>query len=136
MKTINIQFDYLSGDSFNSTIITRPPVLLKGAHTVNFCFTGVNESDYKVDTLHISWGDGSSIETYKRDLFFNYRTQSIFDEILYGRTGGSILNNYSHVFYNETILYGVQYTAKVLLNKNNGTYIYINQPVTIYWDSY
>ena len=135
MKTLNIQFDYLSGAFTNSTI-TREPLLIKGATTVTFSFTGVNEQDYKVDTLSISWGDGAPIETYKRDLFFNYKTQSIFNEVLYGRYGGSILNTYSHNFYNETVLYGAEYTAKILLNKNNGAYMYIIQPVTVYWDSY
>lgn len=135
MKTFNVQFDYLSG-TFTNSIITREPLLIKGATTITFSFTGVNEQDYKVDTLYISWGDGTPIETYKRDLFFNYKTQSIFNEVLYGRLGGSILNAYSHEFYNETILYGVEYTAKILLNKNNGSYAYIIQPITVYWDSY
>lgn len=136
MKTLNVQFDYLSGASFSNSLIIRQPLLLKGAHTVNFCFTGVNEQDYKVDTLYISWGDGSPIETFKRDLFFNYKTQSIFNEVLYGRFGGSVLNVYSHNFYNETNLYGVQRTANILLNKNNGSYVYVIQPITVYWDSY
>jgi hypothetical protein len=135
MKTLNIQFDFLSG-AFTNTIITREPILIKGATTVTFSFTGVSEQDYKVDTLDISWGDGSPIESYKRDIFFNYKTQSIFNEILYGQLGGSILNTYSHNYYNETILYGVEYTAKILLNKNNGSYAYIIQPITLYWDSY
>jgi hypothetical protein len=135
MRTLNVQFDYLSGN-FTNTIITRDPILVKGATTVVFSFTGVNEEDYKVDTLHISWGDGTPIQTYKRDLFFNYKTQSIFDEVLNGRLGGTILNNYSHDFYNETILYGAEYTAKILLNKNNASYMYIIQPITVYWDSY
>lgn len=135
MKTFNVQFDYLSG-TFTNSIITREPLLIKGATTITFSFTGVNEQDYKVDTLYISWGDGAPIETYKRDLFFNYKTQSIFNEVLYGRLGGSILNAYSHEFYNETILYGAEYSAKILLNKSNGTYAYIIQPITVYWDSY
>jgi len=135
MKTLNVQFDYLSG-VFTNSVIFRDTLLVKGATTVNFCFTGVNEQDYKVDTLNISWGDGSPIEKFKRDLFFNYKTQSIFNEVLYGRLGGSILNTYSHNFYNETILYGAEYTAKILLNKNNASYMYIIQPVTVYWDSY
>lgn len=135
MKTLNIQFDFLSG-AFTNTIITREPILIKGATTVTFSFTGVSEQDYKVDTLYISWGDGSPIESYKRDIFFNYKTQSIFNEILYGQLGGSILNTYSHNYYNETILYGVEYTAKILLNKNNGSYAYIVQPVVVYWNSY
>ena len=117
MKTLNVQFDYLSGASFSNSIIVRPTILLKGAHTVNFSFTGVDERDYKVDTLYISWGDSSPIETLKRDLFFNYKTQSIFNEVLYGRLGGSILNVYSHNYYNETNLYGVKRSANILLNK-------------------
>jgi hypothetical protein len=135
MKTLNVQFDYLSG-VFTNSVIFREPLLIKGATTVNFCFTGVNEQDYKVDTLNISWGDGSPIEKFKRDLFFNYKTQSIFNEVLYGRLGGSILNTYAHNFYNETILYGVEYTAKILLNKNNASFMYIIQPITVYWNSY
>jgi hypothetical protein len=135
MKTLNVQFDYLSG-VFTNSVIFREPLFIKGATTVNFCFTGVNEQDYKVDTLNISWGDGSPIEKFKRDLFFNYKTQSIFNEVLYGRLGGSILNTYAHNFYNETILYGVEYTAKILLNKNNASFMYIIQPITVYWNSY
>lgn len=135
MKTLNIQFDYLSGAFDNATII-REPILLKGATSIVFSFTGVSELDYKVDSLDISWGDGAPIERYKRDIFFNYKTQSIFNEVLYGHLGGSVLSTYSHNYYNETILYGVEYTAKILINKNNGSYAFIIQPFVVYWNSY
>lgn len=120
----------------NYTVRTASPAVLKGATTVNLVLTGVTEKDYKVDIATINWGDGSPTETLKRDIFFNYKTNSIFNEVLNGKIGGSCLNVHSHVYVNQTDVYGIPHTLNILIQKNSGTYLNIRQPISSYWGSY
>lgn len=117
-------------------IIEAPPITIKGATTLNLSLTGIPEQDYRVDLLTINWGDGSSTETYKRDIFRNYRTSSIFNEVLYGKLGGSILGVYNHDYINQTSSYNTPYTLNIVIQKNNGRYINIQQPISSFWGSY
>jgi len=135
MKTVNLDLSYINDLPAGSTIVAAP-YLIKGASTLNLVLTGVNESKFRVDVLEIDWGDGSSVETYKRDLFYNYRTQSIFDEILYGKVAGSVMTTHSHDYANDTTAYALQYTASFTVYYNNGSLIYIEQPIIVYWDSF
>lgn len=134
MKTQTVYFNLTS--KFNNQTIVKPTLNVKGLNTINYVFSGISEVDYKVDTLHINWGDGSDVEVYKRDLFYNYKTQSIFDEVLYGKLGGSVMTKYSHEFTNSTRLYGLKYVSSVLINKNDGSYVLYVQPINVYWDSF
>ncbi len=116
--------------------IQAPPIILKGATTLNLSLTGVPEEDYRVDMLTINWGDGSPTQTYKRDIFCNYRTSSIFNEVLYGKLGGSVLSIYNHDYINQTSSYNIPYTLNIVIQKNNGRYINIQQPISSFWSSY
>jgi hypothetical protein len=133
MNTITLNYDLNS--AFDNVTIQPKPVILKGATTVNISLTGVSEEKYTVDVITIDWGDGER-EVKKRDLFFNYRTQSIFNEILYGKTNGTALGIFSHDYVNRYNSYEVDYTISVVLLKNNGQYIYIKQPVRCFWGSF
>jgi hypothetical protein len=134
MNTTTLNFTVSS--SSTNIALTATPIVLKGATTLVLSLTGVSEEDFKVDILTINWGDGSLTETYKRDIFFNYRTSSIFDEVLYGKIGGSVLSVYNHDYINQTSNYGVPYTLNIVIQKNNGKYISIQQPISSYWGSY
>ncbi len=134
MNTTTLNFTVSS--SSTNIALTATPIVLKGATTLVLSLTGVSEEDFKVDILTINWGDGSLTETYKRDIFFNYRTSSIFDEVLYGKLGGSVLSVYNHDYINQTSNYGVPYTLNIVIQKNNGKYISIQQPISSYWGSY
>jgi len=128
--------NYTVSSSSNDVTIVANPIVLKGATTLALSLTGISEEDYRVDMLTISWGDGAVTETYKRDIFFNYRTTSIFNEVLYGKLGGSILGVYNHDYINQTDTYKISYTLNIVIQKNNGKYIYIEQPVYSYWASF
>jgi len=134
MNTTTISYTISSSSSNIS--LTAAPVLLKGATTLSISLTGVSEQDYRADVLTINWGDTSLPETYKRDIFFNYRTTSIFNEVLYGKLGGSILGVYTHDYINQTDAYKVTYNLNIVIQKNNGKYIFIQQPIHSYWGSY
>jgi len=82
---------FLNLSNVTSTTIYNLPITLKGFSTVNFILTGINESYNTILFLDINWGDSNSnIITYKKDIFYNYREQTIFNEILYGKIGGSL----------------------------------------------
>jgi len=134
MNNVILDYNYLNS-YFNNATIQEAPVILKGATTVNVSLTGVSEDKYVVDMLTIDWGDGSR-DTYKRDLFFNYKTQSIFNEVLYGRTNGTVLGVFSHDYANKYSSYEVDYTISIVIQKNNGQYIYVKQPLRCFWGSF
>lgn len=69
---------------------------IKGNSTIQFILTGINEEVNDALSLELNWGDSSNIESYKKDLVFNYKEKSIFDEILYGKLGGSVMTQYKH----------------------------------------
>jgi hypothetical protein len=134
MNTVTVSYNISS--SPNDITFVADPILLKGSTTLSVSLTGVSESDFRVDLLTINWGDSSKQETYKRDVFFNYRTSSIFNEVLYGKLGGSILGVYNHDYRNQSDSYEAIYTLNVVIQKNNGKYVYIEQPVRCYWSSF
>lgn len=135
MKTVNLDLSYIN-DLPNGSTITATPLLIKGASTLNVVLTGVSESKFRVDFVEIDWGDGSSVETYKRDLFYNYKNQSIFNEVLYGKVAGSVMLVYSHNYSNDTTAYALKYTGSFTFYYNDGSLIYIEQPIIVYWGSF
>ena len=69
MSNIFIQLPALSGTALQSSIsATLPEVTFKGAPSIMFVLTGIDESKSKALTLDINWGDNSNIEYYQRDV--------------------------------------------------------------------
>jgi len=134
MNSVTLNYDL--NNSFNNITMQVKPVILKGATTLNISLTGVLENDFKVDQVVIDWGDNTKQEVYKREIFYNYRTQSIFNEVLYGKLNGSILGVYSHDYVNEYNTYEADYVISIIIQKNNGKFIYIKQPVRSFWGSF
>lgn len=119
----------------NQTLI-KEPLLYKGTTTVNFILTGVVEEAYDVLFLQIDWGDGTPKRTFQKDLIYDYREQSIFNEILYGKIRGSIATFYSHFYSNSLNSYNSSLTAQFLLVYNNGVHAHIIQPISVFSGSY
>lgn len=63
----------------------------------------------------IDWGDGSPIENYDRSFFKDYKTDSIFPEILYGKESVLLSNTYSHVFYSSDSTLQLVLTAQLTI---------------------
>lgn len=135
MKIANVYFT-VTGTGVTDELQYKNPLYIKGASTVNFVLTGIDEDTYTVNSIVISWGDGSPVLQKGRSLFYNYRTESIFDEVLYGKLGGSILTVFTHTFTNDTRSYGALYNTELILTRVNGTVVSIYQPLIIFWDSY
>jgi len=135
MKSQTVEYT-ITNDAFDNKTIEAPPICLKGATRLTISLLGIDESSYKVDEIVINWGDASDLEVYKRSIIRNYKTQSIFDEVLFGKLNGSILGEYEHDFYNQFNTYEADYIVTILLQKNNGAYINIRQPVTVFWSSF
>ena len=111
-------------------------ILFKGAPTINFVLTGISETSSSALTLDINWGDSSNIQYAQKDIVFNYKTKSIFDEVLYGKVGGTILNQYEHTYVPATSSFFTNLTAQFLVHFNNGFYANINQPIKLIRESY
>lgn len=133
MNTVNAN---LSVNKLSNQTVVFSKLDIKGATTLNLVLTAIPEVEYKVAAITIDWGDNSQLVDLKRDLFFNYKTQSIFDEILYGRLGGSVLTVYSHDYTNDTNIYSVNYTPAVTLFWEDGTYTRLVQPIGVFWGSF
>lgn len=111
-------------------------ILFKGAPTINFVLTGISEAINSALTLDINWGDSSAIQYTQKDIVFNYKTKSIFDEVLYGKVGGTILNQYEHTYVPSTNSFFTNLTAQFLIHYNNGFYANVFQPIKLIRESY
>lgn len=134
MNNLNLNIT-LTG-SLSNTSFELTPVDVKGVTSINMLLTSIPETDSRVTSVAINWGDGSETSTHTREVFFNYKVNSIFDEVLLGKLGGSLTTAYNHVFANTSSSYGIQLSAQVFLNWENGWYTRIVQPLNIYWGSF
>jgi hypothetical protein len=100
MKQINIPL--VLTQPITQTVY-MPAVTLKGQSTVNFILTGISEDVNNVLFLDINWGDGSEVVTLRKDAVYDYRVNTIFYEILYGKLAGSVCTIQPHV-YSKNIL--------------------------------
>ncbi|MDH3930431.1 MAG: hypothetical protein OEV22_21080, partial [Deltaproteobacteria bacterium] len=75
-----------------NTTVLKDEILFKGAPSINFILSGIDESTNAALTLDINWGDGSDTDFSQKDIVFNYKEESIFNEMLYGKVGGTILD--------------------------------------------
>ena len=134
MKQLNIQ---ITNPQAITQTLYLSSVNVKGASTVNFVLTGVSEETNDVLFADIDWGDGSTITTIRKDAAYNYKTKSIFDEILYGKLGGSVCTFQQHDYSNITSdTYGISLSAMFTFYYDNGAIATLYQPLVIYWGSF
>lgn len=116
--------------------IFLPKKSFRGSSTVNFVLTGISEEVFDVLFLDITWGDKTLTSFIQKDLLFNYRERSIFDEIKYGKLGGSVATVYKHTFTNTQSTVNTSLTSVFELTYNNGFITRIIQPIDIYDGSF
>ena len=116
--------------------VHKEEITFKSDPTITFVLTGVNEVANQALTLDINWGDGSDTNFNQKDLVFNYKKESIFNEMLYGKVGGTILDSYEHTFVPSTSSFATSLTAQFLIHYNNGFYANIFQPIKLVRESY
>ena len=137
MSNIFIQLPALSGTALQSSIsATLPEVTFKGAPSIMFVLTGIDESKSKALTLDINWGDNSNIEYYQRDVVYDYREQSILNEVLYGKIGGSVLEEYNHTYIPTLSTQVTSLSVQFLIYFNDGFFANIFQPIRLLKESY
>jgi len=133
MNTINIYYDL----NLQNSVQTMEPLLIKGTTTINTVLTGIKEDTSKVLYIDIDYGDGSAKVKLQRPVHYNYRQNSIFNELRYGKIGGSICLTTSHVYSNtDNINYGKQFITSFLFLYSDGREYRIIQPVTVFWGSF
>lgn len=110
-------------------------VTFKGAPTIMFVLTGIDESKSKALTIDINWGDNTDIEYHQRELVYNYKEKSIFNEVLYGKVGGSVLKQYEHT-YTTLSAQQTNLTVQFLIYYNSGYYANLFLPIRLLKESY
>lgn len=119
-----------------STDVLKDEITFKSDPTITFVLTGVDERANQALTLDINWGDGSDTSFNQKDLVFNYKKESIFNEMLHGKVGGTILDEYEHTYTPSTSSFATSLTAQFLIHYNNGFYANIFQPIKLVRESY
>ena len=125
----------LSATTANTDVL-KDEITFKSDPTITFVLTGIDEVANQALTLDINWGDGSDINFNQKDLVFNYKKESIFNEMLYGKLGGTILDSYDHTYVPLTSSFTTSLTAQFLIHYNNGFYANILQPIKLVRESY
>ena len=135
MNTANVFYNLSAADS--NIMLIKEPLIFKGSTSLNFILTGIVEEENEVLAIHIDWGDGTPKQIIQKDLIFDYREQSILNEIIYGKIRGRITTTYAHTFYNNSLSsHNISLTSQFLLSFNNGVYINFVQPISIFTNSY
>ena len=119
-----------------NTSIKQSELIAKSDYTFQFILTGIQEAQADALTLDIDWGDGSEVEYHTKDVVYNYKENSIFDEILYGKLGGSILTVYNYDYTSTPNSFFTNLTAQLLITFSDGYYINIYQPIKLVHESY
>jgi hypothetical protein len=115
---MNSKFLSLSSLSSNHTEYSSE-YFLNDVTTINLLLSGVDESTIPT-TLEISWGDGV-VEYYENSLYKDYKTESIFSEILYGKFSKLLSQQYSHVYYPSNSSLYKQLTAQIKMDYVDGS---------------
>lgn len=130
--TISVSSPSLTGDI--STVLSAAPA--KGRTEVTLDLTGFDESQYVLNEMRIEWGDDGNVHWYKRDPYKNYAETSIFDEVLYGKIGGTIAQRYTHIYNSISSVDIVTYLLEIFAYAENGYRHDVTIYVTIYPESY
>jgi hypothetical protein len=134
---MNTQNIFINLSSISTTTVVNRNVTIKSNTTLNFVLTGVSEgNNVSVLLVDIDWGDNSYILTVKKDPVYDYRNNSIINEVLYGRIGGSVCTSQSHLYSNTTTSYGIGLTAALTFYYSNSCITTIKQPINVYWASF
>ena len=135
MKSTTIYYN-ISNINTSASSITGSDAILKGRTSVNFVLTGISEDITSALYLKIDYGDITPLVYMTKPAVFDYTTSSIFDEILYGKVGGSILTLYIHEYINTTEYDGIRFNARFSISFDNGRAIELVQPLCLYNSSF
>lgn len=134
MKNISIYYNLSSTTGDRQSIL--PSVSVKGKTTIAFVLTGINESRNYATYLTINYGDSTNSFNVQKDLVYDYKNKSIFNEVLFDKAGGTIMSTYENIYSNETSNFNSPLTAQFLITFRDGSKTLFIQPLNIYNASY
>lgn len=134
MKNISIYYNLTSTTGDRQSIL--PVVSVKGKTTITFVLTGINEARNYATYLTINYGDSTANINVQKDLVYDYKNKSIFNEVLFDKTGGTIMSTYENIYSNETSNFNSPLTAQFLITFRDGSKTLFIQPLNIYNASY
>lgn len=134
MKNISIYYNLTSTTGDRQSIL--PSVSVKGKTTITFVLTGINESRNYATYLTINYGDSTESINVQKDLVYDYKNKSIFNEVLFDKAGGTIMSTYENIYSNETSNFNSPLTAQFLITFRDGSKTLFIQPLNIYNASY
>jgi len=134
MKNISIYYNLTSTTGDRQSIL--PVVSVKGKTSITFILTGINESRNYATYLTINYGDSTESINVQKDLVYDYKNKSIFNEVLSDKPGGTIMSTYENVYSNETSNFNSPLTAQFLITFRDGSKTLFIQPLNIYNASY
>ena len=126
----------ISAPTITDNLFLQLSAASKGKTLFTLDLTNVDESQFFVADLSINWGDGSNIEYYKKDPVKNYMATSIFDELIYGKIGGSVCTQYQHVYNTLSSTDIITYLLELALYSENGYILDYFIQVSIYPESF
>jgi len=118
MNTLSIALSSPTLSANMSTVLSAAPT--KGKTLVTLDFIGFDETQYVINDLRIDWGDSTKVSEYKRDPVPNYANISIFNELLYGKIGGSIATQYTHTYNSISSVDIITYLLEIFAYYENG----------------
>lgn len=124
-----------SGPVTSDTVTSLSALNIKGQTRFTLDLTGLTETEYMVTTLDINWGDGSDTERYTKDLVVDYKTQSIFNEVLYGKFG-SVAVPYTHIYNTLVDAESTTYDLNIVAYYENGYSLEFTKELHVYPESY
>jgi hypothetical protein len=134
MKNISIYYNLSSTTGDRQSIL--PVVSVKGKTTITFVLTGIDESRNYANYLTINYGDSTDTINVQKDLVYDYKNKSIFNEVLFDKPGGTIMSTYENIYSNETSNFNSPLTAQFLITFRDGSKTIFIQPLNIYNASY
>jgi len=135
MNTFTLQLTTTPPGGISSETQNYQEITLKGNTTLVFDMTKIDESIYPINIIKFQYGDGSEIETFTRPVVYNYRTQSILNEILYNKVG-SIGVLYPHTYIPSQTTYFQRLTCQAVCYFNNMETLTFNIPIRIAQNSF
>lgn len=120
----------------SNAVVYEDQYIYKGVYDAAIDIGGISERNTTALNITIDWGDGTPREVYKREIVFNYRESSIFNEVQYGRIGGSVLGIFEHRYDPPETTHIRELSAQILINFDNATYTRIVQPILLVMESY
>jgi hypothetical protein len=135
MNTTTIYLSSSQVGGLSSNIYQYGEITLKGNTNVVFDMTNIDETIYRVNYIKFQYGDGSVIEQFTRPVVYNYKTQSIRNEILYNKVG-SICLPYPHQYTPSLDTYFQRLTCQCICYFNNMETFTFNVPIRIAQNSF